>query len=85
MACGAARSSDWHWRDWVAETLHVMRPKLRRPQCYPLSPPVGEAILRYLRDARPRCEHRAVFLTIKAPFRPLLPLLDGPTSSEAAE
>jgi integrase len=55
----------------VAETLHVMRPKLRRPQCYPLSPPVGEAILRYLRDARPRCEHRAVFLTIKAPFRPL--------------
>ena len=57
--------------DWVAETLYVMRPKLRRPQCYPLSPPVGEAILRYLRDARPRCEHRAVFLTIKAPFRPL--------------
>ena len=57
--------------DRVAETLHVMRPKLRRPQCYPLSPPVGEAILRYLRDARPRCEHRAVFLTIKAPFRPL--------------
>jgi site-specific recombinase XerD len=57
--------------DWVAETLHVMRPKLRRPQCYPLSAPVGEAILRYLRDARPRCEHRAVFITVKAPFRPL--------------
>jgi site-specific recombinase XerD len=57
--------------DWVAETLHVMRPKLRRPQRYPLSAPVGEAILRYLRDARPRCQHRAVFLTIKAPFRPL--------------
>jgi site-specific recombinase XerD len=57
--------------DWVSETLHVMRPKLRRPQCYPLSAPVGEAILRYLQVARPRCEHRAVFLTIKAPFRPL--------------
>jgi site-specific recombinase XerD len=57
--------------DWVAETLYVMRPKLRRPQCYPLSVPVGEAILRYLRDARPRCRHRAVFLTINAPFRPL--------------
>jgi integrase len=57
--------------DWVAETLHVMRPKLRWPQCYPLSAPVGEAILRYLQDARPRCEHRAVFLTINAPFRPL--------------
>ncbi len=33
--------------------------------------PVGTAILRYLRGARPRCAHRAVFLTIKAPFRPL--------------
>jgi site-specific recombinase XerD len=57
--------------DWKAETLHVTRPKLRRPQCYPLSVPVGAAILRYLREARPRSSHRAVFLTIKAPFRPL--------------
>jgi site-specific recombinase XerD len=57
--------------DWVAEALHITRPKLRRSQCYPLSAPVGEAILRYLREARPRCAQRAVFLTIKAPFRPL--------------
>lgn len=57
--------------DWEAETLNVARPKLRRPQCYPLSAPVGEAILRYLREARPPSSHRAVFLTIKAPFRPL--------------
>jgi integrase len=33
--------------DWITETLHVTRPKLQRPQCYPLSAPVGEAILRY--------------------------------------
>ena len=57
--------------DWVAETLHVMRPKLRRPQCYPLWAPVGEAILRYLQQARPRCAERAVFLIMKAPHRPL--------------
>jgi len=57
--------------DWVTETLHVTRPKLRRSQCYPLWAPVGEAILLYLRQARPRCAHRAVFLTIKAPYRPL--------------
>jgi site-specific recombinase XerD len=36
-----------------------------------MSVPVGEAILRYLRQARPRCSHRALFLTIQAPFRPL--------------
>lgn len=57
--------------DWITETLHVTRPKLRRSQCYPLCAPVGEAILRYLRQARPRCAQRAVFLTIKAPYRPL--------------
>jgi site-specific recombinase XerD len=57
--------------DWVAETIHITRPKQRRAQCYPMSLPVGEAILRYLRLARPRCSHRALFLTIQAPFRPL--------------
>jgi site-specific recombinase XerD len=57
--------------DWVAETIHITRPKQRRAQCYPMSLPVGEAILRYLREARPRCSHRALFLTIQAPFRPL--------------
>ena len=29
--------------DWVAETIHVTRPKQRRAQCYPMSVPVGEA------------------------------------------
>lgn len=57
--------------DWIAETLHVMRPKLRRPQSYPLWAPVGESILRYLQQVRPRCAERAVFLTLKAPHRPL--------------
>jgi site-specific recombinase XerD len=57
--------------DWVTETVRILRPKQRRPQTYPLSVPVGQAILRYLREVRPRCGTRAVFLTIKAPFRPL--------------
>jgi site-specific recombinase XerD len=36
-----------------------------------MSVPVGEAILHYLRRTRPRSRHRALFLTIQAPFRPL--------------
>jgi site-specific recombinase XerD len=32
---------------------------------------VGDAILRYLREARPSCSHRALFLAIAAPMRPL--------------
>jgi len=57
--------------NWITETLHITRPKLRRPQCYPLWVSVGDAILRYLRRGRPRCAHRALFLTAKAPYRPL--------------
>ena len=57
--------------DWAADRIHITRSKLRRPQCYPLSVPVGEAIVRYLQQARPRCPHRALFITVNPPFRPL--------------
>ncbi|MGA7393973.1 MAG: tyrosine-type recombinase/integrase [Terrimicrobiaceae bacterium] len=43
----------------------------RRAQQYPLVPTAGEAILRYLQQVRPRCARRELFLTLKAPFRPL--------------
>ena len=57
--------------DWASERLHVVRPKSRRIQLYPLTREVGDAILRYLRDVRPRCAHREVFLALSAPWRPL--------------
>src|ERR1700746_1950246 len=38
---------------------------------YPLVSVAGEAILRYLQQVRPRCARRELFLTLKAPFRPL--------------
>lgn len=57
--------------DWAGERIVVPRPKQRRIQCYPMVPPVGEAILRYLREVRPRCAHRNLFLTMAAPIRPL--------------
>lgn len=59
--------------DWIGEVLHVSRPKQRCAQQYPLVPTVGEAILRYLKEARPRCAHRELFLSIEAPVRPLQP------------
>ena len=57
--------------DWAGERIAVSRPKQRRTQHYPLLPVLGEAILRYLREVRPRCTHRALFLTLSAPIRPL--------------
>ena len=57
--------------DWEGELIHIERPKQRRAQRYPLLPVVGEAILRYLREVRPRCGERTLFLTLGAPIRPL--------------
>lgn len=59
--------------NWEHEVIFVGRPKQRRAQPYPLVRGVGEALLRYLREVRPRCAHREIFLTLKAPFRPLTP------------
>jgi integrase/recombinase XerD len=54
--------------DWENEVIHVLRPKPRRVQHFPLVPSVGEAILRYLREVRLQRPSRHVFLTIKAPY-----------------
>jgi site-specific recombinase XerD len=59
--------------DWEGEILHVVRAKQRCTQHYPLVASVGNAILRYLKETRPRCAHRELFMTLHAPVRPLLP------------
>ena len=54
--------------DWEKETINVRRSKQRKSQRYPLVQEVGEAILRYLREVRPQCREREVFLTLKHPY-----------------
>lgn len=57
--------------DWDSECINVWRPKQRCRQRYPLLPVLGAALLRYLREIRPQCQHRALFLALTAPLRPL--------------
>lgn len=57
--------------DFENELIRITRPKSRRTQQYPLVGSVGNALLRYLRHARPQCDCREVFLAIKAPRRAL--------------
>jgi site-specific recombinase XerD len=57
--------------DWEQELLRVSRPKTLSTQTYPLSRQVGDALIHYLKEVRPRCAHREVFLTLRVPFRPL--------------
>lgn len=60
-----------HDIDWEEMTLKITRSKQRRVQCYPLTQMVGDALIRYLTEVRPRCSHQEVFLAMKAPLRPL--------------
>jgi integrase len=71
LRCGeliALRLEDF---DWIQETLTVPSAKRQRPRIYPLCRSVGDAVLRYLREARPQLCHREVFLALRAPFGPL--------------
>ena len=71
MRVGEVRGLRLEDLDWEKELIYLTRPKPRRRQSYPLSYTVGEAILRYLKEVRPRTSRREVFLTVKAPFRAL--------------
>jgi integrase/recombinase XerD len=58
-------------RDWDQDLLWVPRPKARHTAPYPLLPVVGKAIIRSWQLVRPASPHRALFLTLTPPFRPL--------------
>jgi integrase/recombinase XerD len=57
--------------DWEREIICIRRPKQRKSQHYPLVREVGTAILRYLREVRPKCKLREIFLTQVQPYRAL--------------
>ncbi len=57
--------------DWDHETIRVFRSKQRRTQYYPLIPVVGDAILRYIREVRPKTRYREIFFCSRYPHKPL--------------
>ena len=57
--------------DWHNETFTVRRSKRGRTQQFPIQYEVGEAIIRYLQNARPHCSCRNLFVTLFGPYRPL--------------
>ena len=69
LRAGEARGLRLDDINWDAETLRVHRPKTGRTDLFPLSRRVGDAIARYLREARPRTAVREVFLIHQGAFR----------------
>jgi site-specific recombinase XerD len=57
--------------DWERGVISITRTKQRCVHRYPLLQSVGEAILRYIRDVRPRLQDRTLFVTARYPLQPL--------------
>ena len=57
--------------DWAADRIRFERSKGGGQDAAPLHPQVGEAIARYLLQARPNSARRTVFLGLRAPYAPL--------------
>ncbi len=57
--------------DWQRETIVFTRSKVAGSHSFPLRQSVGAAIIRYLKEVRPKSPHRQVFLTMRAPICPL--------------
>jgi integrase/recombinase XerD len=57
--------------DWESDIIRVRCPKPGRTHVWPLSPDVGDAILRYIREVRPTGLGRSLFFTSHAPIRPV--------------
>ena len=71
LRSGEVRALKLEDLDWEKGLLFIPRTKGRKREPYPLSPTVGQAIIRYLKEARPRSSYREVFLTVEAPLQPL--------------
>lgn len=57
--------------DWASRRICITRSKSSRRDTFPLEPSVERAISRYVAHARPPSDHHTLFLTVRAPFRPL--------------
>jgi site-specific recombinase XerD len=57
--------------DWQRETITFARSKMAGTHSFPISLSVGAAIIRYLKEVRPKSLHPQVFLTRRAPVGPI--------------
>jgi site-specific recombinase XerD len=58
--------------DWENEQLYLRRAKRCKPQIFPLSKIVGEAILHYLKEVRPKhCKVQELFIARRSPYQGL--------------
>jgi len=60
LRCSEVRQLRLDDIDWDHERVTVRRAKCRKTQMFPLTREVGDAIIQYIRQARPKCECREI-------------------------
>jgi len=60
--------------DWHNDKLYIRQSKTHTESCLPLLSAVGEAILAYLRNGRPKTAAREIFIRTRPPYRRLCSL-----------
>ena len=58
--------------DWRKNLICIRGRKARNNTVYPLTSAVAQALVQYLKEARPAVNARHVFVAVKAPYRPLV-------------
>jgi integrase/recombinase XerD len=71
LRSGEVRRLQVHDVDGAAHRIRITRSKSGRRDLLPLEPSVESALRRYVIDARPPSDETTLFLTVRAPFRPL--------------
>lgn len=71
LRCGEVTTLRVGDLDWVRRVMRVRRIKTSQLQEYPLTSATGQAIRHYLKKGRPPSARPELFLTFRAPFRPL--------------
>lgn len=57
--------------DWDRNSIHIVQGKTKQRLDQPFPPEVGEALVDYLKNARPASKYRDVFLRVHAPYEPV--------------
>lgn len=58
--------------DWTHDCIKIIQAKTKRPINIPLSESIGNALIEYLLNERPRSDSDYVFLKSQAPFSPFI-------------
>ncbi|KTD18264.1 site-specific integrase [Legionella jordanis] len=56
--------------DWESESISIIQSKTQTPLVLPLTNEVGNALIDYIKHARPKAQYREVFLRLRPPVKP---------------